>query len=147
LAEPFEASREALDAAAAKSGTRPQIFVATLGALSDFTLRAGFTRNLFEAGGFAAPVGDGFSDIAAMVDAFRASGASIACLASSDERYAQDAESAARAVKGAGCVKLWLAGRPGETEAALRAAGVDEFVYAGVDVIATLTTARATLGL
>jgi methylmalonyl-CoA mutase len=31
-----------------------------------------------------------------------------------------------------------LAGRPGELEAPLRAAGVDDFIFAGCDVVATL---------
>lgn len=141
LAEPFETIRSTLDAETARTGTRPKVFIATLGSIAAFTPRATFARAFFEAGGFAAPFGDGFADHAALVAAFRASGATRAVLASSDEIYAADAEAAARALKAAGCRRLWLAGRPGEAEAALRAAGVDEFIFVGVDMIDSLTRA------
>lgn len=148
LAEPFETLRDAADAAP----RRPVVFVATLGPIAEFTARATFAKNLFEAGGIAAPVPEGFlsgdvTDVAALTAAFRASGASIACLCSSDERYAREAEPVARALKGSGASALWLAGRPGDQEAALRAAGIDGFVFVGCDVLATLRQAHATLGL
>jgi methylmalonyl-CoA mutase len=40
-----------------------------------------------------------------------------------------------------------LAGRPGELEGALKAAGVQDFIYIGCDVVATLQAAHASLGL
>jgi methylmalonyl-CoA mutase len=148
LAEPYEALRDAADAAP----TRPVVFLATLGPVADFTARATFARNLFEAGGLSAPVPEGFvagdaTDIPALAAAFAASGATVACLCSSDARYAAEAEAAAQALKAAGCKRLWLAGRPAATEPALRAAGVDGFAYAGCDVLATLSEVHVTLGL
>jgi methylmalonyl-CoA mutase len=148
LSEPFEALRDAADKAAA----RPGVFVATLGPIAEFTARATFAKNLFEAGGLAAPVPDGFAagestDLAALLAAYKASGARIACLCSSDERYAREAEDAARSLRAAGAAAVWLAGRPGEQEGALRAAGIDGFVFVGCDVLATLRQAHATLGL
>ncbi|MHB2169750.1 methylmalonyl-CoA mutase family protein [Alsobacter sp. R-9] len=148
LAEPYEALRDRADAAT----ERPSVFIATLGPVADFTARATFVKNLFEAGGIAAPVGDGFmageaTDLGALVAAYQASGARVACLCSTDARYAVEAAAAARALKAAGCTRLWLAGRAGEMEAALREAGVDGFVFAGCDVLATLSEAHATLGL
>ena len=50
----------------------------------------------------------------------------------------RDAEAFAAALKTAGARAVMLAGRPGEREAAWRAAGVDGFIYAGADRIATL---------
>ena len=148
LAEPFETLRDAAD----KAARRPVVFVATLGAIAEFTARATFAKNLFEAGGIAAPVPEGFlagdaTDVAALVAAFKDSGARVACLCSSDERYAREAEAVASALKAAGASALWLAGRPGDHEAALRAAGIEGFVFVGCDVLATLRQAHATLGL
>jgi methylmalonyl-CoA mutase len=40
-----------------------------------------------------------------------------------------------------------LAGKPGDREAALRAAGVDQFVFAGQSAIAELETLHAALGI
>lgn len=138
LAEPFEALRDAADARAA----RPKVFLANLGPIAAFTARAMFAKNFFEAGGIEAPGNDGFADAAAMASAFKASGAKIACICSSDAVYGEQAEAAARALKGAGAARVYLAGRPGDLEAALKAAGVDEFVFVGADVLAALAGAH-----
>jgi methylmalonyl-CoA mutase len=143
LAAPFEALRDA-----AQTAGSPGVFLATLGPLAHFTARATFARNVFEAGGLPALGADGVhQDDAALAAAFAASGARIACLCGADAAYAERAESAARALKAAGCAALWLAGRPGEQEASLRAAGIDRFVSAGGDVLAELAAAHAALGI
>ena len=145
LAEPFEALRADLDAVAAKTGSRPKVFLAVIGPVAAFTARATFARNLFEAGGFDAPIPEPFADAASLVAAFRASGAAIACLCSSDELYAAEAVDVAEALTSAGAKQLWLAGRPGDLEEALKAAGVGGFVHAGGDVVEFLKAARAAL--
>jgi methylmalonyl-CoA mutase len=146
LAEPYEALRTQSDIVAA-TGARPSVFLATLGNIAAFTARAGFARNLFETGGLAAPSGDGFADddktdLAALVAAFKASGAKLACLCGSDEGYAAEATQAAKALAEAGAT-IWLAGRPGELEGRLREAGVENFVFAGTDAVAALQDALA----
>ena len=80
-------------------------------------------------------------DFAALAAAFKASGAALACLCSSDKIYAQHAVAAAKALQAAGARHIYLAGRPGEQEPALRAAGVNEFVFAGGDALAILREA------
>ncbi len=140
-AEPFERLRKRSDAMLAEAGARPLVFLANLGPIAEFNARASFARNAFEAGGIEAPGNDGFPDHAAMAEAFRQSGASLACLCSSDAIYAEEAGSAARALKQAGCRMLYLAGRPGPDEADLREAGVDAFIHAGMDLLAMLEDA------
>ena len=144
LAEPFEALRDASDRTLAKTGTRPKVFLANLGKLSDFTARATFARNFYEAGGIEALSNDGFQDQAAMIAAFRASGAKLACLCSSDKVYEREAATAARALAAAGAI-VHLAGRPGEHEADWRQAGIKSFIYVGCDVVSTLQAARGIL--
>ena len=80
-------------------------------------------------------------DHAALAKAFKTSGAALACLCSSDNIYAEQAVAAAKALQAAGAKHIYLAGRPGEQEAALRAAGVNDFVFAGCDALATLQEA------
>ena len=80
-------------------------------------------------------------DFAALAAAFKASGAALACLCSSDKVYVGQAVAAAKALQAAGARHIYLAGRAGEQEAALRAAGVNEFVYAGGDALAALQQA------
>jgi methylmalonyl-CoA mutase len=146
LAEPYEALRDAADRAAA-AGAPPRVFLANLGTPADFTARTTYAKNFFEAGGIAAVTNDGFAGLDDMVAAFKASGAAIACLCSSDEVYALQAEAAAKALREAGAKRIYLAGRPGEREAAFTAAGIGSFIYVGCDVVATLKAAHAVLGI
>ena len=146
LAEPFERLRDASDRVLAQSGARPKIFLANLGKPADFTARATFAKNFFEAGGLAAVSNDGFASRDDMLVAWRASGAKLACLCSSDEVYAREAADAAAALAGAG-VPVYLAGRPGEREQALRAAGITDFIFAGCDALAALRTAHGLIAL
>jgi methylmalonyl-CoA mutase len=145
LAAPYEQLRDASDRALAATGARPKIFLATLGTLADFTARATFAKNFFEAGGIEAVTNEGFGDRGDMAAAFRASGARLACLCSSDAVYETQAVEAARALTAAGARRIYLAGRPGPLEAAYREAGVDAFIHAGCDALATLQAAHAVL--
>jgi methylmalonyl-CoA mutase len=147
LAEPFEALRDASDRALVATGARPRVFLANLGKLSDFTARTLFARNFFEVGGIEAVSNDGFASRDEMVAAFKASGAKLVCLCSSDKVYAQEAVDAATALGAAGAAHLYLAGRPGELEAALKNAGVQDFIFVGCDVLALLRAAQRHLGV
>ena len=142
LAVPFEALRDASDAHLKKTGARPHVFIASLGKASDFTARATFARNFFEAGGIEAVGDGGFNSLDDLVAAFIASGAKLACLCSSDEVYAREAEAAAQALSKAGAAHIYLAGRPGDHEARYKAAGIGSFIYVGCDVLATLIVAH-----
>ncbi|TNC11721.1 methylmalonyl-CoA mutase [Methylobacterium terricola] len=142
LAEPYERLRDASDAILDRTGRRPRVFLANLGPLSAFNTRATFARNAFEAGGIEAVTNEGFSDHAAMVDAFRASGTPLACLCSSDAVYAEEAVPAAEALRAAGAATLFIAGKPGDLEPALRAAGVAHDLYAGCDLVKLLAQAQ-----
>lgn len=146
LAAPFETLRDLSDRLLKTSGKRPAIFLANLGTAADFTARATFAKSFFETGGIEAIDTEGFSDPAALAAAFKSSGAALVCLCSSDKVYAVGAEAAARALHDAGAKHIYLAGRPGELEAALRTAGVGEFIFAGGDALAMLKTAYKRLG-
>jgi methylmalonyl-CoA mutase len=156
LAVPFERLRDRSDEILKAKGARPKVFLANLGTSADFTARATFAKSFFETGGIEAveflpssremssssplPVGE-VKDFAALVAAFKASGAELACLCSQDKVYAAQAAAAAKALQAAGARHIYLAGRPGEQEAMLRAAGVNDFIFAGGDVLATLQEA------
>jgi methylmalonyl-CoA mutase len=140
LAEPFEALRDRSDAHLQKTGARPQVFLANLGELSDFTARAMFARNFFEAGGIEAITNEGFAGTDELVAAFRRSNARLACLCGSDDVYAREALAAAQALKAAGA-EVYLAGRPKDRDA-YRAAGITTFVHLGCDAVAILRMAH-----
>lgn len=81
----------------------------------------------------------------ALIDAYKDSGAALACLCSSDKLYATKAADAAKALHAAGARHIYLAGRPGDHEAAFREAGVSDFIVAGGDAVKTLQDAYAKL--
>jgi methylmalonyl-CoA mutase len=141
LAEPFERLRDRSDQILKAKGKRPRVFLANLGTAADFTARATFARSFFETGGIEAINSDGFSDSAALATAYRASGVELACLCSADKVYAVWAIVAAQALKSVGAKHIYLAGRPGEQEAALRGAGISDFIFAGGDALTTLQKA------
>lgn len=146
LSEGFEALRQRADALR-KTGKPPRLFVALLGRPGDIAARTGFIRGFFEAGGIEVIVPDGFAeadgstDLVALTDAFKASGAALSCLCGTDESYAAEGADAALALSASGAKAVWLAGRPGAIEAGLRAAGVNGFIFAGCDMLASLQEA------
>jgi methylmalonyl-CoA mutase len=145
LAEPFEALRDASDRILAESGARPKVFLANLGRPADFTARAGYAKNLFESGGVEAVTNDGFATGAAMLAAFKATGARLACLCGSDDGYEAEGAAAAEVLRAGGADHVYLAGRGGRLEGGLRAAGVGTFIHKGCDVVAVLTSAYGIL--
>ena len=129
LAQEFEALRDRADSLS------PKIFLATLGSLAKFSARAGFARNAFEAGGIKALGADiAYPDQAALITAFRASGAHLVCLCGDDATYEAEATEAAAALKAAGARQIWLAGK-------FQAATIDRNLFAGSDILAELTHA------
>ena len=141
LAAPFERLRDRSDQILKERGARPRVFLANLGTPADFTARARFAKSFFETGGIDAIDTEGFTDPAALAAVFRTSDAALACLCSSDKVYAGQATAAAKALQAAGAKHIYLAGRAGEQETALRAAGVNDFVFAGGDALTVLQQA------
>ncbi|MFF4614825.1 methylmalonyl-CoA mutase family protein [Nonomuraea jabiensis] len=126
-AEEFEALRDLADA----QPVRPTVFLATIGPVAAHTARAAFAANLFQAGGLDTETAGPGTDPEQIATAFAVSGASVACLCSTDKLYAQHAAAVATALRKAGARKVWLAGK-GEYE------GVDGNLYAGCDALAVL---------
>jgi methylmalonyl-CoA mutase len=118
-AEPFEALRAAADARERATGQAPSIFLATLGPLAQFTARATWLASAFAAGGLKASEAAVYGSIDEMADAFKKSGAALACIVSSDAVYENEAEAAAKALSDGGAKHIYLAGKPGDKEAVL----------------------------
>ena len=145
LGQEFERLRDASDAFADKYGQRPSIFLANIGTIAEFSARAGFARNMFEAGGIAAVAGAGDTDVAAIAEDFKLSKIDFAVICSTDALYGEHAAALAKMLRSAGASMIFLAGHGGDNEIALREAGVDDFIYMGCDVIAALDTVHGRL--
>jgi methylmalonyl-CoA mutase len=133
LGEAFEALRDAADA---KGGLT--VFLASLGEIAEHNVRTTWIKNYLAAGGIATLISDGYATAEDAASAFKTSGAKAACICSSDAVNATLAEPTARALKAAGAKLVLMAGRPGDKEAALKSAGVDQLLAAGADAVATL---------
>ena len=133
LTERFESLRDQSDRILAATGSRPKIFLATIGAPAEFTARVNFAKNFFEAGGIEAVPG-------AAAD-YRRAQAALACLCASDKMSAAELASAAAALKKTGARHIYCVGRPGAREELLREAGVQSFIDEGCDALATLKAA------
>ncbi|MEW1688682.1 methylmalonyl-CoA mutase small subunit [Streptomyces sp. NPDC091265] len=139
--EAFEELRARSDAHLAATGRRPRVFIAALGPAAAHTARASFAANLFQAGGIE-PVHEPLRvDASSAAAAFAASGTDVACLCSSDALYAEQAGEVAEALVSAGAQRVYLAGRPGDHP------GVDEYVFAGCDVVAVLSSVLDRMGV
>ncbi|WP_078949424.1 methylmalonyl-CoA mutase family protein [Streptomyces mutabilis] len=139
--ETYEVLRQRSDAHLMATGVRPRIFLAALGPAAAHTARATFAANLFQAGGVEAVHAPASVDASTAADAFVRSGAAVACLCSSDELYEDQAEAVAEALASAGAQRVFLAGRPSTY------AGVDEYVFAGCDAVAVLSSVLDRMGV
>jgi methylmalonyl-CoA mutase len=143
-AEPYERLRAASDEQFRKTGDRPKIFLANLGRPQGFAAAAAFAVNFFAAAGIEAVSNGSFEAPQEAADAFRASGCKIACICAPQAVSAQPLIDTARALRGAGAVRIYLTGRDqGETATALLEAGVAELICAGDDTLAILEDALA----
>jgi methylmalonyl-CoA mutase len=139
FAAAFEQLRDRSDEVLKQRGQRPRIFSANMGPVATHTARAMFSQNFFEAGGVEVLGNDGFADVASAVAAFKASGAKLVIICSSDAWYETSAAELGSALKQAGASRVILAGNPGANEAKYKEAGIDQFIFIGCDVLGTLT--------
>lgn len=138
-ARAYEDLRERSEVYLAEHGERPKVFLAALGPPAAHNSRVTFASNLFQAGGIE-PVYLGAADD--VTDAFRKSGARIACLCGSDRSYAEQAGDVAARLREAGATAVSLAGKP-----AGYGGGITEFVHTGCDALAVLTSTFEKLGV
>ncbi|WP_374685870.1 methylmalonyl-CoA mutase family protein [Promineifilum sp.] len=118
-------------------GKPPRLFLANLGPPRQHKARADFTQGFFEVGGFQVLTNNGFKTPAEAAAAALDSGAPAVVICSTDETYPELAPPLVAAIKAESPeTVVLLAGRPAEQLDALRAAGIDEFIYLGADVVA-----------
>jgi methylmalonyl-CoA mutase len=128
-AQAFEELRDRSAAAGAR------VYLATIGPIARHTARASFAGNLFQAGGFETPSGDG-------AEGFADASTTVACICGTDKDYAGSAAELAAELKAAGAAQVWVAGKPD-----LDIEGVDGYVFAGCDALDVLRTVSDQLGV
>jgi len=129
------------------SDVRPTAFMANLGAIPSHKARSTWAQNLLAAAGIEPTSNEGFADASALADAWTKAGASLAMICGSDGEYETLLEPAVDALKKAGCPLVLVAGRPGDRAAALREAGVSDFVFMGADVLGIMVNVLDSVGV
>jgi len=138
----FESYRDRSDAALRSTGSRPRAFLATLGPLAAYTVRAGFARNLLQAGGIEAIEAGPTETVDDVAEAYSAAwseggtrigaaGSPVAVLCSTDALYTERAEATVVALREAGAHYVLLAGKADVP-------GVDGQLFAGGDALAVI---------
>ena len=148
-AEDFERLRDA----ALRAPEPPRVFLANLGPLRRHGARSLFATNALAAGGIGVVAGEGTGTeeaeaaAAGLADAFRTSGLAAASLCGDDELYAALGPAAVAGLKAAGASLLCVAAPPGEVADALLAAGADELLHDGCDLVERLRGLHEALGI
>jgi methylmalonyl-CoA mutase len=147
VAEAFESLRDASDRYHAAHGVRPRAFMANLGTVAEHTARSTWISNVLAVGGIEAVEHHGFADANAAAELFAKAGTTLAVISGPDALYPEAVPAYVAALKAKGARTIAVAGRPGDHEAAFRAAGVDLFLYAGADLFQLLKTLHTHLGV
>ena len=150
FAEPLEPFRlgeafEELRLKTERSGRRPKVFMLTIGNLTMRKARSGFACNFFSDAGFEVIDNNGFATVDEGMEAAAQAKADIIVLCSSDDEYPTLAPQAVAATKGK--VILVLAGYPKAIVEELKAAGIENFIFAGQNVVEALAGYQKMLGI
>lgn len=126
-----DTDRDATPFEALHAAGRAAVALVVLGERAAVEARVAFARELIEVGAMEVVDAPPTGEVTARV----------ALIAAPDALFATEVAACVSALHGRG-VAVWVAGRPGAHEAALRAAGVHGFVFVGADVVDALTAMR-----
>ncbi len=134
LSEMFEELRIASENFKMKTGSKPRVFLATMGPLKQFKGRADFSRAFFEVGGFEIIYPSGFATSDEAVKSAIESKAQAVVICSTDDTYPELAPAIVKGIKEKSKdVSVILAGYPKDQIEEHKKSGVDDFIYLGAD--------------
>jgi methylmalonyl-CoA mutase len=147
-AQAFEALRQAAETYVARTGQRPEVFLATMGPLTQHKGRADFSTAFLGVGGFETIYPSGFSTPDEAADAALASGAKAVVICSTDATYPELVPPLVQKLKKASPdLIVLLAGYPADHVDAFKAAGVDDFIHLAANCQALLSTLQKKMGV
>ena len=147
-AQAFEALRQATEAYVARVGQAPQVFLATMGPLTQHKARADFATAFLGVGGFETIYPSGFNTADEAADAALASGAKAVVICSTDATYPELVPPLVQKLKQAKPdLTVMVAGHPSEHLEAFKAAGVDDFIHVNANCQSLLSTLQKKMGV
>ena len=145
LAAPYEELRRNADMHRRRKGRRPRIFLANFGHLGEYKTGADFARGLYEPGGFEVIDDGGYDSIESALDAAISSQAAAVVICAGDSCDAAFVSEYVRALKAQQPqLIVMLAGDPKNQEGQ---AGIDDFIYDGVNAYEMNRTLQDKLGI
>ena len=136
-AEAYESLRDRSDRHLAESGTRPCVFLATLGPVAEHNQRATYARNLLASAGVDVLESGVIEDAADLERPLRDTQCVVAVLCGSDGRYERTGSDAVHALRAGGAARTYVVGSPDRFSAT---DGVpDDFLAPGIDVVDVMT--------
>ena len=147
-AEMFETIRKASEKYEISTGLLPRVFLANFGTIAQYKPRTDFATEFFQTGGFNVVDGAGYKTINEAASAALKAKANIVVICSSDGAYPEFAPSLATAIKkDKPDTIIVLAGNPKEFAETYKKAGVDDFIYKGVNAYELLLKFSNKLGM
>ena len=147
LSEMFEELRIASENFKMKTGSKPKIFLATMGPIKQFKGRADFSRAFFEVGGFEIIYPNGFATTDEAVKSAIDSKAQVVVICSTDDTYPELVPPIVKRIKEKSKdVAVILAGYPKDQIEGHKKSGVDDFIYLGADAHLVLSTLLKEIG-
>ncbi|MBE0538310.1 MAG: acyl-CoA mutase large subunit family protein [Ignavibacterium sp.] len=141
LSEMFEELRIASENYKKKTGSKPKVFLATMGSLKQFKGRADFSRAFFEVGGFEIIYPNGFANSDEAVRAAIESKVQAVVICSTDDTYPELVPPIVKGIKEKSKdVAVILAGYPKDQIEEHKKSGIDDFIYLGADAHKVLST-------
>jgi methylmalonyl-CoA mutase len=140
-AQAFEDLRDKVEAVRAVEAGRSRVFCVCLGDFARYMPRVDFVRRFFQAGGFEVVADRFFTDSGAAAAAAGESGAAQVILVGLDSTYEELAvEVTQKLMALSSKPRIMLAGKPGDLEAELEAAGVRDFIHIRSNLLEVLSS-------
>lgn len=147
-AELFETLRKNAETYAARTGSRPAVFLANMGPIPQHKPRADFTTGFFEVGGFEVIGNTGFETVEEAAKAAIDSGAPITVICSTDDTYPELVPPLTKLIKQEKPdAVVILAGYPQDQVEAHKHAGVDEFIHLRANCHEVLDSLQKKIGV
>ena len=147
LAEPFERLRDLSDEEAVRSGARPIVYLAAIGAPSAYTAPLIFAQNFCAAAGVDVLIGSGGTELSDIIGEFDRENISAAVLCSNASCYNIHGKTVAAALRDAGAKSVYAVGPPDALRDCFEGAVIDDFMFQGCDALAVLTRILEAMGV
>ncbi len=143
-AAPFEHLRDTVAARESAGSERPQIYLACMGEVAEHVNLANWAKSFFEVAGIETVPSGALAGTSEQAEVFRAGGFRLAAVCAGRDEKPEEVGELVESLRAAGAGYVYMVNSTPELN---RAAGADEIVRNGVDMVEVLTAALGRLGV